>query len=145
MPHREIGDVHRAAAAPTIAVVLAEEFANRAIDVLFQGGLNQILVAGGLAVGNAPAQLLVRHLADGNRSLGQTFAVAAMGAGDVVHQLQGAARSGGGAFLAHGNVRRAAIIKIANRLISSRTKLDNHLLQLADDEHVFQDGHRFDG
>jgi len=44
MPDGEIGDVHRAATALAIAVFLAEQFANHAIDMLFERGFEQFLV-----------------------------------------------------------------------------------------------------
>jgi hypothetical protein len=50
MADGEIRDVHRTAAAPAITVVLAEEFANRAIDVLLQRGFDQILMLVGSAI-----------------------------------------------------------------------------------------------
>ena len=53
MPDGEIGDVHRAAAALAIAVFLAEQFANHAIDVLFKRGFEQFLVLRCFAIRHA--------------------------------------------------------------------------------------------
>ena len=139
MADGEVGDVHRAAAPAAIAVVLAEQLADGAIDMFFQRRFEQVLVLGGRAVRHALAKLLVGHLADGDGALGQALAVAAVGAGDVVGQLQRAAGAGGGAFLADRNVRRAAVIVVADRLVGAGAQLDDHLLQFADDQHVFED------
>ena len=92
----------------------------------------------GFAVGHTLAELLFGHLADGDGAFGEAFAVAAVCAGDVIGQLKRGTCTGGGAFLSHRHVRRAAIIEIANRFVSARTELDDHFFQLADDQHVFQ-------
>ena len=141
----EVGDVHPAAAAVAVAVVLAEQFADGAIDVVFQRRFDQVFVLGGLAVRHALAELLVGHLADGDGALGEAVAVAAVGAGDVVGQLQRAAGAGGGAFLADRDVRRAAVVEVADRLVGAGAQLDDHLFEFADDQHVFQDRDRLGG
>ena len=141
----EVSDVHRAAAATAVAVVLAEQLADGAIDVFLQRGFEQVLVLAGRAIRHALAKLLIGHLADGDGALGQAFAVAAVRAGDVVGQLQRAAGAGGGAFLADRHVRRAAVVVVADRLVGARPELDDHLFQLADDQHVFQDRNRLGG
>ena len=68
--------------------------------------------------------------------------MAAVRAGDVVLQDQGAARSHGSAFLADGNVRGAAIIETRQGLVGARPHGDDHLFHLADHQHVFQQPHR---
>ena len=67
--------------------------------------------------------------------------MAAVRAGDVVLQDQGAARSHGSAFLADGNVRGAAIIETRERLVGAGPHGDDHLFHLADHQHVFQKPH----
>ena len=52
---REVGDVHRAAAAAAIAVVLAEQLADGAVDVFLERGLQEFLAAVGATV-RAPAR-----------------------------------------------------------------------------------------
>ena len=106
--------------------------------MFFQRRFDEIFVLVGLAVRHALAELFVGHLADGDGALGKTYAVAARGAGDVVGQFERAARAGGGAFLADRDVRWAAVVEIANRLVGAGTQLDDHLFEFADDKHVFQ-------
>ena len=145
MADGKVGDVHRAAAAATIAFVLAEQLADRPVDMLFERRLDQLLAAVGAAAGHARAKRLFIHRADGDGALGQALAVAAVGAGDVVGDAQRRAGAGGRSFLADRDVRRAAIIVIANGIVSAGTQLDDHLLEFADDQHVFEDRDRFRG
>ena len=56
-----------------------------------------------------------------------------------------AAGAGGRSFLADRDVRRAAIIVIADGIVSAGTQLDDHLLEFADDQHVFEDRDRLGG
>ena len=117
----EVGNVHGAAAPAAIAVVLAEQLADGAIDVLLQCGFEQFVGLRGGALWHALAKLLLGHLADGDGALGQALAMAAVGAGDVVGQLQRAAGPGSGAFLADRDMRRAAVVVVADRLVGART------------------------
>ena len=64
--------------------------------------------------------------------------MAAVRAGDIVVQAKRAAGAGGGAFLADRHVRRAAVVVVADRLVGAGPELDDHLFQLADDQHVFE-------
>ncbi len=139
---REIGDVHRAAAPAAVSVVFAEQLPHCAIKVLFDGGLDQFVALGGVTLGHTPTQLLLAHLADGYRPFGEAFPVAAMGAGDVVGPLQRRARAGRRAFLARGNMGRAAIVEAPKWFVSAGTQLHDHLLEFPDDQHVLQQGHR---
>src|SRR5581483_11935872 len=132
----EVGDVHRTAATATVAVVVAEQFADGAIDMFFKRGFDEVLVFGALEIGHAHAELFVGHLADGDGALGETFAVAAVRAGDVIAELQGGADAGRRAFLADGDVGGATVVEIADRLVRAGAELDDHLLHFADHEHV---------
>ena len=142
MPDAEIRDVHRTTATFAITFLLAEQFADHAINVLFERGFEQILVLVGLAMRHAAFQLLVAHFADGDRAFREAFAVAAMRAGDFVADVQHRARARRRAFLPDRNVRRPAIIKITYWLIRAGTQLDDHLLQLADHQHIFEQVNR---
>ena len=107
MADREVGNVHAAAAPSAVAVFFAEQLRDGAIDMLFQSLFEKFLVRRGFRVGNALAQPLVVHVANGAAAPRHAVAVAAVRAGDVVLQDQGAARADGSAFLADRNVRRA--------------------------------------
>ena len=67
--------------------------------------------------------------------------MAAMRAGDVILQDQGAARAHGSSLLTDGYVRGTAIVESRQRLVSAGPHGHNHILQLADHEHVFQKAH----
>ena len=138
MADREVRNVHAAAAPPAIAILFAEQLRDGAIDMLFQSLIEKFLVTHGLRVRNALPQLLIRHVAQGAASARQAVAVAAVRAGDVILQDQGAARSHGSAFLPDGDVRGTAIIETRQRLVGAGPHRDDHFLQLADHQHVFQ-------
>ena len=80
-----------------------------------------------------------------DRPLGEAFAVTAMGAGDFVGDPQHRARARRRGFLADRDVRRAAVVEIADRLVGARTQLDDHLLEFADDHHILEHRNRLSG
>ena len=141
---REVGDVHAAAASPAVALVLAEELGDGAVDVLLQRRRDQPGAVRGAAARHAGLELLVAHLADGREALGDGVAVAAVGAGDAVRGPQHRGGAHGRALLADRDVRRPAVGVAAERLVAAGAQPDDHLLQLADGQHVVEqvDGRR---
>ena len=137
---REVGDVHRAPTPAAVAVVLAEQLADGAIDMLLQGGFEQVFVPGRGAVGHPPPQLFDGHLAERHRAFGETFTVAAVRARDVVRQLQRRAGPRRCPFLADRYMRRPAVVEITDRLVGPGAQFHDHLLELPDDQHVLEDG-----
>ena len=133
------------AAAAAIPVLLAEQFANGAIDVFLHRGFDEVLAPAGRGIRHALAELVVGHLAEGDRALGEALAVAAVCAGDVVGQLQRATRAGGRAFLPDRDVRRAAVVELADRIVGAGAELDDHLFEFTDDQHVLEDCDGFAG
>src|SRR5208337_2538372 len=108
----EVGDVHAAAAPFAVPGFLPEELGKGAIDVLLESILEEFCVRGGFRVRDALPKLRVIHGPDGLTAPRQAVAVATVRAGDVILQVQGAARSHGSAFLADRYVRRAPVIEI---------------------------------
>ena len=88
---------------------------------------------------DALAKPLLIHGPDGLTASRQAVAVSTMRTGDVVSQVQGAARSHGSAFLAYRDVRRPPVIEILDRLVGAGAELHDHLLHLADHQHVFEE------
>ena len=83
-------------------------------------------------------ELLVVHRPDGREALGDRVAVAAVRAGHVVVQAQHAAGADGRGLLADGDVRRPAVVVARERVVAARPEADDHLLDLADREHVVE-------
>ena len=53
------------------------------------------------------------------------------------------AGAGGRSFLADRDVRGAAVVEVADGIVGAGAQLDDHLLEFADDQHVFEDRDRF--
>ncbi len=67
--------------------------------------------------------------------------MAAVRGGDAVGDAQHGRGADGGAFLADGDVRGAAIGVALQWLVATRTQPDDHLLQFADRQHVVEQVH----
>ena len=69
--YREIGNVHRAAPAFAIAVILAKELADGPVQMFFERVLDQPVALGGLAPRDTGLELFDAHAADGHRAFRQ--------------------------------------------------------------------------
>ena len=136
---REVGDVHAAASSFAVAVFLAEEFGERAVDVVLQSLLEQFRPRCGLRVGDALSELRFIHGPNGAAAARQTVAVAAVRAGDVVLEEQRAACPYGGGFLADRDMSRPPVFEIPDGFVRSGPELHDHFFHLASHEHVFQE------
>ena len=139
---REVADVHPAAAPAAVALLLAEELGDDPVDVLLEGPLEELLAGLGGRAGDAGPELLVRHVPDRREALGDRVAVAAVGARDVVVRPQCRRGADGRPFLADRDVGRAAVVVAGERVVAARAEPDDHLLQLADGEHVVEEVQR---
>ena len=135
---REVADVHPAAATGAVARLLAEELGDDVVDVLLERRLQQLVARAAGRGRDAGAQLVVGHPADRRESLGDGVAVAAVRARDVVVDAEQAARSHGRCLLADRDVRRAAVLVARKGIVATRPQADDHLLQLANGEHVVE-------
>ena len=145
MADGKIGDVHRAAASATIAVVLAEQLTDCAIGVLLERRLEQFLAAVRPAAGDPRSQLALAHQTQRDRALRQALAMPAVRAGDVVGDAQRRAGARRRSLLADRDMSRAAIVVVADRLVGAGTQLDDHLLEFAYRQHVFEKRYRLLG
>ena len=140
--HRKISDVHRAAAALAIAVILTEEFANGPVQMFFERIFDELVVLGGLAPRDASFELFNAHAADRHCAFRQRFAVAAVGRSDLILNRQQGAGACCTAFLADGHVGWAPIIVGGEWGVGAGPELDDHFLKLADEQHVFEEVNR---
>ncbi|MPN00632.1 hypothetical protein SDC9_147828 [bioreactor metagenome] len=76
-------------------------------------------------------------------ALGDGVAVAAVGGGDEVGDVEHAAYPGSGRFLADGEVRRTAIIIVADDFVSAGPALQDHFFKFPDHQHRFVDFEQF--
>ena len=134
----EVGDVHAAAAALAVAVLLAEELGDGAVDMVFEPGLDELLALLARLPGEARAEFRDAHAADGRATLGQRIAVAAVGRGDVVVVAHAGAAADRRGLLADRDVGGPAVVVAGAGGIGARAQLDDHLLEFADRQHVFE-------
>ena len=138
MAGREVADVHAAATSPAVAFFLAEQLGDGLVDVLLERVGEQTFAGRCLRPGRAGPQGILRHRPDRGEALGDCVAVAAVRAGDVVVGAKGAAGADGRRLLADRNVGRAAVVVARQRVVAARAEADDHLLQLADGQHVVE-------
>ena len=139
VPGGEVADVHAAAAAVAVPLVLAEELGDRAVDVLLERRREPLVAGPGGRVRQAGAQRLVRHPPERGKALGDRVAVPAVGARDVVIRPQRGAGAHRRGLLADRDVRRAAVVVAGERAVAARAEPDDHLLELADGQHVVEE------
>ena len=132
----EIGDMHTAPAAFAIAVFLAEQLGDGPEDMIFNGSLQKFALSRGRTQPAPQAGGI--QFAQGQTTLGDAIAMPAMRAGDIIQAPNAGASADGGGFLADGKVGGATIIVVGQGSISARPEFDDHLLEFADDEHIFQ-------
>ena len=135
---REVADVHAPAATAAVALVLAEQLGDHAVDVLLERGLEQVGARRRRRTRHAGPELLVGHRPDRREALGDRVAVTAMGAGDVVVGAQRRAGTDRGGLLADRDVRRPAVVVAGEGIVAAGPEADDHLLHLADREHVVE-------
>ena len=145
MPDCEIGYVHAAAATFTVPVLLAEEFGYCAVRVVLEDFFQKRLTRLRRGLRQPCPQLILAHPANGHGAFCKAVAVSAMRAGDVVLQQERTARTNRCRFLPDGHMRCAAVLEIPKRFIRAGTCLNDHLFQLADGKHIFQQSDRFCG
>ena len=130
--------MHAAAAPSAVALFLAEEFRNRSIDMLFESVSEETVPVLGLRPRNSGSEVIGRHRPDRGEALGDGVAVAPVGAGDVVVGAERAAGTDGRGFLADRDVGWAAVVVSRQGIVAARAEADDHLLQLADGQHVVE-------
>ena len=139
----EVSNVHPAAATFAVTVFLTEKFGDGAENVIFHDCIAQFFALECGVFGAAFAHIFFAHVLDGVETLGDTVAVAAVGGGDKVGDVQHAAHPGGGRFLTDGEVGRAAVVVVADDLVSTGTALEDHFFKLADGQHGLIDFQHF--
>ena len=138
MPGREVAYVHAAATTAAVALFLAEEFRDHAVDVLFESVGEEPVVVRRLGPGRTGSQIVRRHRPDRREALGDCVAVASVGARDVVVGAEGPAGTDGCGLLTDRYVGRAAVVVARQGIVSAGAEADDHLLQFADGQHVVQ-------
>ncbi len=138
---REVADVHPAAPAAAVALLLAEQLGDRAVDVLLERRLDQRVAILRRRAGPGAKRVVV-HLVDGREALGDRVAVAAVRARDPVGGAHRERRPDGHRLLADGDVGRAPVVVAGQRLVATRAEPHDHLLELADREHPVEQPQR---
>ncbi len=133
--------MHRAAAALAVAVLLAEQLGDAAVDVVGEQQVAQALIRGravlDVVVRDALVHLRTVHVQDRGEALGHRVAVAAVRRGDVVVPIEGRAGTDRGGLLTDREVGRALVLVFAGeRGVGATTQLVDHLLQGADGAHL---------
>ncbi len=104
--------------------------------MIFNGSLQKFALSRGRT--QSASQTGGIQFAQGQTTLGDAIAMPAMRAGDIIQAPNAGASADGGGFLADGKVGGATIVVVGQGRISARPEFDDHLLELANDEHIFQ-------
>ena len=137
---REVADVHPAAAAAAVALLLAEELGDHPVDVLLEGRLQQLLARpGGRArdAGRAARSSVIRRIAAKPLAIASPWPrweLVTLSSGRSAER-----RADGRPLLADRDVGRAAVVVAGEGVVAARAEADDHLLELADREHVVEE------